>query len=76
MTLVDLSAEMLEVSRQLNPECEHIQGDMRTIRLGRQYDAVLVHDAVDYVTTPGGPEQGHQDGVRALPAGRPGCLRP
>jgi SAM-dependent methyltransferase len=51
MTLVDLSAEMLEVSRQLNPECEHIEGDMRLIRLGRQYDAVLVHDAVDYVTT-------------------------
>ena len=51
MTLVDLSAEMLAVSRQLNPDCEHIEGDMRSIRLGRQYDAVLVHDAVDYVTT-------------------------
>jgi SAM-dependent methyltransferase len=51
MTLVDLSAEMLEVSRRLNPQCEHIQGDMRSIRLNRQYDAVLVHDAVDYVTT-------------------------
>ena len=51
MTLVDLSAEMLEVSEQLNPECEHLQGDMRTVRLGRQFDAVLVHDAVDYVTT-------------------------
>ncbi len=35
MTLVDLSEEMLAVSRQLNPECEHIQGDMRTVRLGR-----------------------------------------
>jgi SAM-dependent methyltransferase len=51
MTLVDLSAEMLEVSRQLNPDCEHIEGDMRSIRLNRGYDAVLVHDAVDYVTT-------------------------
>jgi SAM-dependent methyltransferase len=51
MTLVDLSADMLEVSRQLNPDCEHVQGDMRTIRLGRQYDAVLVHDAIDYVTS-------------------------
>jgi SAM-dependent methyltransferase len=51
MTLVDLSAEMLEVSRQLNPDCEHVQGDMRTIRLCRQFDAVLVHDAVDYVTS-------------------------
>jgi len=51
MTLVDLSAQMLAVSRELNPECEHRQGDMRTIRLGRAFDAVLVHDAVDYMTT-------------------------
>jgi SAM-dependent methyltransferase len=51
MTLVDLSPDMLEVSKQLNPECEHVEGDMRTIRLGRQFDAVLVHDAIDYVTS-------------------------
>jgi trans-aconitate methyltransferase len=51
MTLVDLSAEMLEVSRQLNPDCDHQQGDMRTVRLGRRFDAVFVHDAVDYMTT-------------------------
>jgi SAM-dependent methyltransferase len=51
LTLVDLSEEMLAVSRRLNPECEHIRGDMRTIRLGRLFDAVLVHDAVDYMTT-------------------------
>jgi SAM-dependent methyltransferase len=51
LTLVDLSEQMLAVSRQLNPECTHVRGDMRTVRLGRQFDAVLVHDAVDYVTT-------------------------
>jgi trans-aconitate methyltransferase len=51
MTLVDLSAEMLDVSRRLNPECEHIEGDMRTVRLGRAFDAVFVHDAVDYMTS-------------------------
>jgi SAM-dependent methyltransferase len=50
LTLVDVSAEMLAVSRELNPECEHVQGDMLSIRLGRAFDAVLVHDAVDYVT--------------------------
>ena len=50
MTLVDLSGEMLEVSRRLNPECDHHQGDMRTVRLGRSFDAVFVHDAVDYMT--------------------------
>jgi trans-aconitate methyltransferase len=51
MTLVDLSPQMLEVSRRLNPECEHIQGDMRTIRLHREFDAVFVHDAIAYMTT-------------------------
>jgi trans-aconitate methyltransferase len=51
MTLVDLSEEMLAVSRALNPECEHQQGDMRTVRLGRRFDAVFVHDAVCYMLT-------------------------
>jgi len=51
MTLVDLSQDMLEVSRQLNPECAHVPGDMRTVRLDATFDAVLVHDAVDYVTS-------------------------
>ena len=53
MTLVDLSDGMLEVSRRLNPECEHHQGDMRAVRLGRTFDAVFVHDAVDYMVTEG-----------------------
>ena len=39
-------AGMRAVSRTLNPECEHVDGDMRTVRLGRQFDAVFVHDAV------------------------------
>jgi SAM-dependent methyltransferase len=51
MTLVDLSPGMLEVSRALNPGCEHIEGDMRTIRLGRAFDCVFVHDAVVYMTS-------------------------
>lgn len=51
MTLSDLSPAMLEVSRGLNPDCEHVRGDMRTLRLGRTFDAVLVHDAVMYMTT-------------------------
>jgi SAM-dependent methyltransferase len=50
LTLVDLSEQMLAVSRRLNPECAHVRGDMRTIRLGRQFDGVLVHDAIDYMT--------------------------
>jgi SAM-dependent methyltransferase len=51
MTLVDASSPMLEVSRRLNPGCPHIAGDMRTIRLGRDFDAVFVHDAVGYMTS-------------------------
>jgi ubiquinone/menaquinone biosynthesis C-methylase UbiE len=50
MTLVDLSAEMLVVSQKVNPECEHIQGDMRSVRLGRLFDAVFIHDAIGYMT--------------------------
>lgn len=50
-TLTDRSQEMMELSRALNPECEHIPGDMRSLRLGRTFDAVLVHDAVVYMTT-------------------------
>jgi len=51
MTLVDLSSEMLGISQRINPECEHIQGDMRNVRLGRQFDAVFIHDAVSYILT-------------------------
>jgi SAM-dependent methyltransferase len=50
LTLVDLSPDMLAVSRRLNPECLHLPGDMLTVRLQRLFDGVLVHDAVDYVT--------------------------
>lgn len=51
LTLVDVSTQMLAVSRRLNPECTHVPGDMRTVRLGRTFDAVLLHDAVDYMTS-------------------------
>jgi trans-aconitate methyltransferase len=51
MTLVDLAPGMLEVSRALNPEAEHVEGDMRTVRLGRTFDAVVIHDAIMYLLT-------------------------
>src|SRR5262249_61544202 len=51
LTLLDRSAPMLAASRELNPGLPHLQGDMRTVRLGRAFDAVLAHDAVDYLTT-------------------------
>lgn len=51
MTLSDLSPEMLAQSKKLNPECEHIRGDMRSLRLNRQFDGVFVHDAISYMAT-------------------------
>jgi trans-aconitate methyltransferase len=51
LTLTDISEGMLAESRVINPEAEHIAGDMRTLRLDRQFDYVLVHDAVCYMTT-------------------------
>lgn len=51
MTLTDLSPAMLDQSKKQNPECEHHVGDMRTIRINRQFDAVFIHDAIDYMTT-------------------------
>ena len=51
LILTDVSEDMLEVSRSLNPECEHVQGDMRTLRLGREFDAVLAHDAISYMAS-------------------------
>lgn len=50
-TLTDLSPRMLELSRSINAECEHLAGDMRELRLGRLFDAVFIHDAVEYMTT-------------------------
>jgi len=51
MTLVDVAPDMLAVSRDLNPDCEHIEDDMRSLRLGRTFDAVFIHDAIVYMTT-------------------------
>jgi SAM-dependent methyltransferase len=52
-TLSDMSPDMLALSRTLNPQCEHVEGDMRTLRLGRTFDVVFIHDAVSYLTTEG-----------------------
>ncbi len=50
-TLSDLSPQMLTLSQGLNPDCEHLLGDMRTLRLGRTFDVVFVHDAIVYMVT-------------------------
>lgn len=51
MTLVELSEAMIAQSQRTNPELPHLQGDMRTVRLGHTFDAVFIHDAIVYMTT-------------------------
>ncbi|KPJ53044.1 hypothetical protein AMJ39_06155 [candidate division TA06 bacterium DG_24] len=53
VTAVDMSESMLGLAKRLNPEIEHHLGDMRTIRLNRRFDAVMIHDSVNYMTTRG-----------------------
>lgn len=50
-TAVDLSEKMLRHSIKLNPTVEHHVGDMRSVRLGRKFKAVLAHDAISYMLT-------------------------
>jgi trans-aconitate methyltransferase len=52
LTLTDRSRGMLAVNQAVNPECEHFRGDMRTLRLDRTFDVVLIHDAIMYATKP------------------------
>ncbi|HET6360722.1 MAG TPA: class I SAM-dependent methyltransferase [Gemmatimonadota bacterium] len=66
MTLVDASPDMQAVSRALNPECEHVLGDMRSVRLSREFDAVFVHDAIAYMTS-------RDDLLRAMRTARAHC---
>jgi SAM-dependent methyltransferase len=53
LTLTDRSPGMLAVSQQVNPECEHICADMTSLNLGREFDRVLIHDAIMYATDAG-----------------------
>lgn len=52
VVLSDVSEHMLGESKVHNPNKEHVVGDMRNLRLDRTFDAVLLHDAVMYLTTP------------------------
>ena len=48
-TAVDMSPQMLSLSQGLNPDVQHYLGDMRTVRLGQTFDAVLIHDAIGHM---------------------------
>jgi hypothetical protein len=49
--LVDISENMLEIARNLNPEAVYNHGDMRTIELDGLYDAVIIPESIDYMRT-------------------------
>ena len=51
VTGVDISMPMLDLARRLNPEVEYREGDMRSVRLNREFDAVAILDSVNYMLT-------------------------
>jgi SAM-dependent methyltransferase len=49
VTGVDISRGMLDRARLRHPDVEYIEGDMRTVRLGREFDAAVIPDSIDYM---------------------------
>ncbi len=47
----DISDSMLELAKTLNPEVTYLKGDLRSVRLEELFDAVVIYDAIDYMTT-------------------------
>ncbi len=50
VVLNDLSPQMLALSRAVNPSREHVQADLRTLRLRRRFDLVLLGDTIMYMS--------------------------
>jgi len=69
VTGVDLSPGMLELARAAHPEIDYMEGDMRTLRLGREFDVVAIPDSIDYMTTPDELNQAVQTAHRHLKPG-------
>lgn len=51
VTGVDISDEMLDIARELNPEVAYLKSDMRTIELEKGFDAVTIPDSIGHMTT-------------------------
>lgn len=51
VTGVDISRGMLNIARKRNPKTSYHLEDMRTVRFGRQFDAVIIPDSIGYMTT-------------------------
>ena len=72
-TAVDISPQMLAHSKALNPGVEHHLGDMRSVRLGRKFQAVLIHDAISYLLIGGRPGRHVRNGPRPSESRRHPC---
>ncbi|MBN1120638.1 MAG: class I SAM-dependent methyltransferase [Anaerolineae bacterium] len=69
VTGVDLSRGMLDKARAAHPDIEYLEGDMRTLRLNRQFDAVVIPDSIDYMTSLDDLRQAIQTAVMHLKMG-------
>ena len=69
VTGVDLSLGMLNKARAAHPDIEYIEGDMRTLRLGRQFDAVVIPDSIDYMASLDDLQKAIQTAVEHLKIG-------
>ena len=52
VTGVDRSPAMLALARRLNPGVTYRVGDLREVRLGEAFDAIVLFDAVAYMRSP------------------------
>ena len=66
ITGVDLSLGMLNKAKITNPEAEYHEGDMRTVRLDRQFDIVAIPDSIDYMVSHSDLRQAIQTSVEHL----------
>jgi SAM-dependent methyltransferase len=69
VTGIDISDGMLAVAHELNPEVHYIKGDMRTTELGCLFDAVVIPDAIAYMTTRSDLQQALATAVKHLKPG-------
>ena len=69
VTGVDLSLGMLHKARAAHPEIEYIEGDMRTLRLNRQFDVVVIPDSIDYMVSQDDLRKAIQTAVEHLKTG-------
>ncbi len=66
VTGVDLSSGMLEKAIAAHPDIEYLEGDMRTLRLNRLFDAEVIPDSIDYMVSLADLQQAIQTAVEHL----------